>query len=76
MPIEAMVISVVAIVGGLIYAAYEQHVKLKMKQTRSNPRQDREIQELRQRVEVLEKLVTDDKYQLHQEFDKLNKKAS
>lgn len=32
-----------------------------------------EVSELRERVEVLEKIVTDEKYSLHKEFDALNK---
>jgi cell division protein FtsB len=76
MPFEVMLIALVSIVGGLAYAAYEQHVKMKMRADRSSPRQTQEIEELKKRIEVLEKLVTDDKYQLQQEFDKLHKKAS
>ena len=34
-----------------------------------------ELDELRQRIEVLEKIVTDDKYHLHKELDKLERQA-
>ena len=34
-----------------------------------------ELDELRERIEVLEKIVTDDKYHLHKELDKLERQA-
>ncbi len=34
-----------------------------------------ELDQLRERVEVLEKIVTDDKYHLNQELDRLDKQA-
>ena len=77
MPISTMIIALVAIIGGLAYAAYEQHVKLQIRTGRNKRDETTEktIEELKTRIEVLEKLVTDDKYQLKQEIDKL-KQAS
>lgn len=75
MPTYAFVIAIVAIVGGLIYAAYEQHVKLQMK--KHNAKLDEkllaEIAGLKERISVLEKIVTDEKYDLKREIDSLDK---
>lgn len=75
MPTSVMVIAIVSIVGGLLYAAYEQHVKLQMK--KQNTKVDGKIQEeldmLKERVAVLEKIVTDEKYDLKQKIDSLDR---
>lgn len=75
MPTSVMVIAIVSIVGGLLYAAYEQHVKLQMK--KQNTKVDGQIQQeldtLKERVAVLEKIVTDEKYDLKQKIDSLDR---
>ena len=75
MPTSVMVIAIVSIVGGLLYAAYEQHVKLQMK--KQNTKVDGKIQEeldmLKERVAILEKIVTDEKYDLKQKIDSLDR---
>lgn len=78
MPTSVAVIAIVSIVGGLLYAAYEQHVKLKLgkQASEADKKTLAEIDELKARIEVLEKIVTDDKYQLKQEIEQLSKKAS
>jgi len=75
MPFEILLIVIVSIVGGLVYSAYEQHVKLKIS-TQKNQHDDSTlatIAELQERVQVLEKIVTDEKYNLHHEISALDK---
>jgi hypothetical protein len=69
------IIALVAIIGGIGYAAYEQYVKLQLKQQTSKIDEDTQavINELKQRIEVLEKIVTDEKYSLKDEINKLSK---
>ena len=75
MPTSVMVIVLVSVIGGLIYAAYEQHIKLQMKTKKSSHEVEleKELAELKERVAVLEKIVTDDKYDLKNEINNLNK---
>ena len=76
MPTYSFVIAIVAIVGGLAYAAYEQHVKLQLKQRNSSKDDEamkNEIAQLKERIVVLEKIVTDEKYNLRKEIDSLDK---
>lgn len=75
MTTSAFIIAIVAIIGGLIYAAYEQYVKLEMKK-HNNKSDDgllNELASLKERVAVLEKIVTDEKYNLKQEIDRLDR---
>lgn len=53
------------------------YLKHRSELTGSGPGEDLldEIEELRDRVEVLEKIVTDEKYQLKQEFEQLERRA-
>ncbi len=69
------IIALVAIIGGISYAAYEQYVKLQLKQHASKTDDDTQvvINELKQRIEVLEKIVTDEKYSLKSEINALDK---
>ena len=66
-------IAVVAIVSGVIYAMYEAWLKHKEKQPAQQ--QDKvylaEIEDLKQRVAVLERIVTDKDNQLRREFEGL-----
>lgn len=75
MPGSVLTIVLVSIIGGLLYAAYEQHVKLQI--SKNNNQQDPETQQqiaaLKDRIEVLEKIVTDDSYNLNKEIDSLRK---
>lgn len=75
MPFEVLLIVLVSIVGGLVYSAYETHMKAKTKMLNSKPNRETEleIQQLKERVEVLEKIITDEKYQLRSEINSLNK---
>ena len=75
MSTSAFVIALVAIIGGISYSAYEQYVKLQLKKQSSKSDEDNQavINELKQRIEVLEKIVTDEKYSLKDEINKLSK---
>lgn len=75
MPTSVMVIVIVSIVGGLLYSAYEQHVKLQMKKQNNKVDENllAELNALKERVAVLEKIVTDDKYDLRNEINNLDK---
>lgn len=75
MPTSIMVIVIVSIIGGLLYSAYEQHVKLQLK--KQNNKVDEqllaELNALKERVAVLEKIVTDEKYDLRNEINNLDR---
>ena len=75
MSTSAFVIALVAIIGGIAYSAYEQYVKLQLKNQNSATDSDTQdvINELKQRIEVLEKIITDEKYTLKNEINKLSK---
>lgn len=75
MPTSAFIIALVAIVGGIGYAAWEQYVKLQLKKQNSKIDEQTQavINELKQRIEVLEKIVTDEKYSLRNEINALDK---
>lgn len=70
----ALLIPILAIVGSFIVSI----MKLKEKQLNANTEHDKhnqalhdEINKLRQRIEVLERLVTDDSFQLKREIEKV-----
>lgn len=75
MPVEILLIVIVSVVGGLLYSAYEKHMdyKSKMLKTNVDEQTQQQINELKQRIEVLEKIVTDEKYNLRSEIDSLGK---
>jgi len=75
MPIEVFIIVIISVVGGLAYAAYEQHVKLQLrtKKTKFDDETQATINELKERIQVLEKIVTDEKYNLKKEINSLDK---
>ena len=75
MPTEVFIIVIVSVVGGLVYAAYEQHVKLQLRTKKSQPDDETQatINELKERIQVLEKIVTDEKYSLKKEINSLDK---
>ncbi len=67
-------VGVVAVIGAFAYAFYEQHTKTKVKLASVNSSEEqlsKEITELKQRVAVLESIVTDKTYQLKQEIERL-----
>ncbi len=67
-------VGVVAVIGAFAFAFYEQHTKTKVKLAGTNAENEqllKEISELKQRVAVLESIVTDKSYQLKQEIDRL-----
>jgi hypothetical protein len=78
MPTLPFVIAIVAIVGGFIYAAYEKQIELKKEEAKHrNSAEDdklmKEVAELKKRVAVLEKIVTDKNYSLKEEIDSLDR---
>ncbi len=67
-------VGAVAVIGAFAYAFYEQHTKTKVKLASVNNSEEqlsKEITELKQRVAVLESIVTDKSYQLKQEIERL-----
>lgn len=75
------IIIMLAIIGAIAYGQYiklqvkKENVKLRLKQQSSKSDEDSQasINELKQRIEVLEKIVTDKKYSLKDEINKLSK---
>ena len=69
-------IAIVAIIAWMIVSIVEASKKGQKKQKESEQERNdysREIEQLKARIEVLEKIVTDDKYTLNKEFANLNK---
>jgi len=75
MDVFTMVVIIVAISCGA--GAYNNYLKTRKQEAKSAPTEDvmAELDDLRQRVEVLEKIVTDEKYQLHRELNNLERSA-
>ena len=73
------VFSMVAIivVVSCVAGAYNNHLKTKRQTHKAGLSDDSlaELDELRERVEVLEKIVTDDRYQLSRELNELERRA-
>jgi cell division protein FtsB len=75
------IIIMLAIIGAIAYDQYiklqvkKENVKLRLKQQSSKSDEENQatINELKQRIEVLEKIVTDEKYSLKDEINKLSK---
>lgn len=72
------IVAIVAIIGGLFYSAYEKHVELKLEEAKSRKSEGdeatkQELLKLKERVAVLEKIVTDKKYSLKDEIDSLDR---
>ena len=72
------IVAIVAIIGGLLYSAYEQKVKLqiakeKNRTSTADENAAKELAQLKERVAVLEKIVTDKNYSLKEEIDSLNR---
>ena len=76
-------IPVIAIIGAFSYAIYELRVKAKMAELKAKTKQDiegsdkqeieKELAKLKERVIALEAIVTDQDYQLKQDFSQLRK---
>lgn len=69
-------IAIVAIIAWMIVSIVEASKKGQKKQQETQQERNdsrQEIAELKARIEVLEKIVTDDKYTLNQEFANLKK---
>lgn len=75
MSVSVFMIPIVAIISGIAYAAYERHLKHQEKKLKyqSNQVSNQEIEALKERIAVLEKLVTDQKYDLRNEISQLDK---
>ncbi|GIU09591.1 hypothetical protein [Shewanella glacialipiscicola] len=70
----ALLIPIFAIVGGYVVAIMKirnKSVGLSREQDAENQALRAELASLRQRIEVLEQLVTDDDYQLKREFKRV-----
>ena len=67
-------VAIISIIFGTAYAIVATILKF-VKESRSHKQGDQslnqEIENLKERVATLEKIVTDDKYQLHKEFENL-----
>jgi hypothetical protein len=67
----------IIVVFSTVAGVYNNHLKSKTKQVAqgASDRVAEELDALRQRIEVLESIVTDQKYQLHRELSELEKRA-
>ncbi len=73
-----MVVVIVCVVFGVLYEMYKKHLEFKSKTIQHNDSIDikndellSEIKALNERVQVLEKIVTDEGYQVQKEINKL-----
>ena len=75
MDVFTMVVIIVAISCGA--GAYNNYLKTRKLEAKKAPSDDvlAELDEMRERVQVLEKIVTDEKYQLHRELNDLERSA-
>ena len=72
MDLWTMIVLVVAIgCGAGVVESYFKTQRAKKSQEHVDEATNKDLAELRQRVEVLEKIVTDRKYQLQRELDQL-----
>ena len=72
MDLWTMIVLVVAIGCGTgVAESYFKTQRAKKSQQPADEATNKDLAELRQRVEVLEKIVTDRKYQLQRELDRL-----
>jgi hypothetical protein len=72
MDLWTMIVLVVAIGCGTgVAESYFKTQRAKKSQQPADEETNKDLAELRQRVEVLEKIVTDRKYQLQRELDRL-----
>ncbi len=73
-----MVVVIVCVVFGILYKMYNKHLEFKTKTIQHNNSADsvseelkKEVQALTERVQVLEKIVTDEGYQVKKDINNL-----
>ena len=73
-----MVVVIVCVIFGVLYKMYNKHLEFKAKTIVHNNNADdkndalkSEIQALNERIQVLEKIVTDEGYQVQKEINQL-----
>ncbi len=73
-----MVIIIVCVVFGIIYKMYKKHLEFKANTLNSNKTSDEESEQLKQqveklteRVQILERIVTDEGYQVQKDINNL-----
>ena len=73
-----MVVVIVSIVFGIMYKMYQMHLQFKTKTLDHNKTSDKQSEQLKQhvdklaeRVQVLEKIVTDEGYQVQKDINNL-----
>jgi len=78
MSTSVMVIVIVSVVFGILYEMYKKHLEFKTKTLKHNEANDEQnvelkqrIDELTERVQVLEKIVTDEGYQVQKDINNL-----
>ena len=75
---SVMVIVIVSVVFGVLYEMYKKHLEFKAKTLKYNEANDEQnvelkqrVNELTERVQVLEKIVTDEGYQVQKDINNL-----
>jgi len=73
-----MVVVIVCVVFGILYEMYKKHLEFKTKTLKHNQTSDEEssqlklqVEQLIERVQVLEKIVTDEGYQVQKDINNL-----
>ena len=73
-----MVVVIVCVVFGIMYEMYKKHIEFKTKTLNHNKVTDKENEQLKtqiakltERVQVLEKIVTDEGYQVQKDINNL-----
>jgi cell division protein FtsL len=73
-----MVVVIVCVVFGILYEMYKKHLEFKAKTLNHNEVSDEQSEQLKQqveklteRVQVLEKIVTDEGYQVQKDINNL-----
>ena len=73
-----MVVVIVCVVFGIIYKMYKTHLEFKAKTTTHNKTSDQQsvqlkqqVEKLTERIQVLEKIVTDEGYQVQKDINNL-----
>jgi len=73
-----MVVVIVCVVFGIIYEMYKKHLEFKTKTLNHNQTSDeqsellkQQVEKLVERVQVLEKIVTDEGYQVQKDINNL-----
>ncbi len=73
-----MVVVIVCVVFGIMYEMYKRHLEFKAKTLNHNQTSDQQteqlklqVEKLNERVQVLEKIVTDEGYQVQKDISNL-----